>query len=253
MEHQYIESGKKQLYSVYHEPKIGDNDKTGIILCYPLGQEYIRCHKLYVNLAKKLVEHGYHVLRFDYSGTGDSLGSYSSVTVKDCLEDIGIAIKELKELCGVTRVLLMGVRFGATLSIIYSQNNKVDGLILWNPITNGSDYLKEIDKSYKNWLSGSFTKEKRYKEKSLNNFGYLFSSMFVKNIKSIFIDEKYNNINIPTLLIDDSKLFLKEELNNVTFKKAKNKEFWIKGENEREKSMVPVYEVNNIVNWVNQI
>src|SRR5579871_6007661 len=118
MEYQFIKKQTGNLYSVYHAPEALSNNQTGIILCYPYGQEYIRCHKLYVNMANKLAVLGFHVLRFDYYGTGDSSGEFPSITIDGSLGDIDVAINELKESCDISKVILIGVRFGATLSLL---------------------------------------------------------------------------------------------------------------------------------------
>jgi len=250
MEYQYIENGNKKLYSVYYEPQGRDSKEVGIIMCYPIGQEYIRCHKLYVTLAKKIAEHGFHVLRFDYSGTGDSYGEFSSFSIEQAIEDIDLAVKELKEACGLKKIMLVGVRLGATLSLLYSQKAKIDGLILWNPIFDGIQYLKELDYTYEKWLSGSFTKEKRDQEVGLASFGFTYSSNLINQIQSICINKNYFPIEVPILLIDDD---IDNDFNNSTylfFEKSINKEYWLKRVDELNKSMVPIYELNKTIDWL---
>lgn len=249
MECQFIERGAEQLYSVYHEPKLSANNDTGVVLCYPLGQEYIRCHKLYVNLANKLACQGFHVLRFDYLGTGDSSGDFSLVSINSCLEDISVAVNELKEVCRLSKISLTGIRFGATLALLYSQQNMIHKLVLWDPILSGTEYLKEISKDYKEWLSGSFTKEKKKGKNSVISFGFLFSQSLTSEIKTITLSKHDYNIKSPILLIGSTEVSEIKEVGNVTFEKSVSKEFWIKREAERDKSMVPVYELNKILNW----
>src|SRR6187455_302678 len=171
LEYQYLEDGTKKLYSVYHEPE-NPTGNIGVVLCNPIGQEYIRCHKLYVNLANKLSQNGFHALRFDYSGTGDSSGEFNSFTIESGIQEIRLAVHELKESCGLHKVILFGVRLGATLSLFCSQRIKFDGLALWNPILNGNRYLHEITSNYNEWLAGSFTKEKVHENEGLSNYGF---------------------------------------------------------------------------------
>jgi uncharacterized protein len=249
MEFQFIEKGSKQLYSVYHEPEISTKDKTGVVLCYPFGQEYIRCHKLYLNLANKLAASGFHVLRFDYFGTGDSSGEFTAVTIGECLEDIDMAVNELKAACGVSEIILVGVRIGASLSLLYSQNREVEGLVLWNPVIDGNYYLASIKKEYGKWLEGSFTKDKRNNNDNLSIFGFSYSSMLIKGIKGISLSGYYFDSGIPVMLIDDENKFKTKDKANMTFEYAVNREFWLKRKEENEKSFVPVHEINKIVDW----
>jgi uncharacterized protein len=248
MEFQYFERDGKQLYTIYHSPKTFSNDDVGIVLCYPFGQEYIRCHKLYVNLAKKLTLKGYHVLRFDYYGTGDSSGEFESFSIKECLLDIDKVIEEMKETCGISKIILIGLRFGATLSLMYSQKSKVDGIILWNPIFNGSIYLKMIEKEYKKWLQGSFARELKHTKQSIVSFGYVFTPKLTEEIKSISLNVNDLDIDTPILVIDEHNYT--NDLPNIKFENTVNKEFWLKRENESEKTMVPAHEINKILDWI---
>src|SRR5215217_413896 len=73
----YFGSSQKPLYGVYHPPKSQPGRPvrtTGVVLCYPLGQEYMRAHRAFRQLATLLTKSGFPVLRFDYYGTGDSGG-----------------------------------------------------------------------------------------------------------------------------------------------------------------------------------
>lgn len=249
MEHLYIEKKADRLYGVYHEPVAFENENYGVVLCYPFGQEYIRCHKLYVNMANRFAEEGFHTLRFDYSGTGDSSGCLSEInSLSNNVDDIEFAIKELKEACGIKKILLVGVRFGATLSMLYARQNKIDGLIIWNPVMSGKEYLKNISLNYKNWLAGSFAKEKKLKNDDIEIFGFLFNSFLKKEIETTLLTNKDFETEYPILIIDDDKNEL-GELKNVSFDLSVNKEFWIKRETEEGKSMVPNHELNRIINW----
>ena len=70
----------------------------------------MRTHKAARQLAMMLAKAGYHLLRFDYSGTGDSAGAGEDVTIAQWLEDIATAADELKETSGVSRIPFVGLR-----------------------------------------------------------------------------------------------------------------------------------------------
>ena len=61
-------------------------------------------------------------------------------------QDILIAVEELTSLSGATRVTLVGLRLGATLAAQASRDlgKTIDGLVLWDPITDGSAYIQEL-------------------------------------------------------------------------------------------------------------
>ena len=67
----YFGDSEEALYGVYHSPQ-GEHRDEGVVLCAPFGQEAMRTHRALRQLATLLTKRGYHVLRFDYRGTGDS-------------------------------------------------------------------------------------------------------------------------------------------------------------------------------------
>lgn len=141
----FFGSSNAPLLGVYHPAKL-DNDRfQGIVLCYPFGQEYMLVHRAFRQLAKMLSNNGYHVLRFDYRGTGDSAGDLEDMTPDDWTDDIAIAIQELKDMAGLTKVGLIGLRLGALLAAkVASQRTDLSSLVLWDPVINGTDYIDTI-------------------------------------------------------------------------------------------------------------
>jgi len=112
----------------------------GLVLCYPAGHEYIRCHRAFRQLAVRSARAGFVVLRFDYFGCGDSEGEYERARVGDWLGDIGLAMDQVKE--QRSRVSLVGKRLGATLgAIAAAERGGVERMILWDPVVNGQNYL----------------------------------------------------------------------------------------------------------------
>jgi pimeloyl-ACP methyl ester carboxylesterase len=141
----FFGSSRKQLFGVHHPPKAATTRSAGILLCYPFGDEYMRTHKASRQLAMMLAKAGYHLLRFDYFGTGDSAGAGEDATIAQWLEDVATAADELKEASGVTRISLVGLRLGATLAAqAVTSRTDVDDLVLWDPIVAGNGYVEEL-------------------------------------------------------------------------------------------------------------
>lgn len=132
------------LYGVYLPPKATPRN-AGVVLCYPFGQEYMRAHRAYRQLALLLTKKGYHVLRFDYRGTGDSSGAMESVVAQDWVDDVGLAIHELREIASVSSISVIGLRLGALIAgAACAVRDDVDRLILWDPILDGAEYEREL-------------------------------------------------------------------------------------------------------------
>jgi pimeloyl-ACP methyl ester carboxylesterase len=137
----YFGDPERPLYGVYHPPR-GDDSGRAVLLCYPLGAEYMRSHRAFRQLTTFLTRKGMHVLRFDYLGTGDSAGTGVDASLDQWLEDIALAIDELKESAGVDSVAVVGLRFGALLAqAAASTRSDVNHIVLWDPVTDGADFL----------------------------------------------------------------------------------------------------------------
>lgn len=143
---------RTRLFGVYDAPP-GGGRSGGVVLCAPLGHEYIRAHRALRTLAVRLTQAGLHVLRFDYYGTGDSAGSGEDGSLGQWQIDIGTAIDELKDMADVRRVSVIGVRFGATLAALACAARKdVDALVLWDPVMSGRGYVEQLLAIQATWL-----------------------------------------------------------------------------------------------------
>lgn len=101
---------------------------------------------MYRVLATQLQRAGYAVLRFDYSGTGDSLGESADTTVDAWIADVGLAAEQLRGASGAARLAVVGFHFGATLAMLASARGVVRPrhLLAWNPIVDGAAYLRDL-------------------------------------------------------------------------------------------------------------
>lgn len=135
----------RELFGCYHEPAAWPAREQGVVLCYPLGQEYLRSHRACRNLAAQLARAGFPTLRFDYYGTGDSQGASDEASLEQWLADLRLAVAELRARGGVERVILAGLRLGASLALrAAAQTPELAGLVLWEPIVSGPRYLAEL-------------------------------------------------------------------------------------------------------------
>lgn len=135
------------LLGGYHPPRASVARDSSVVLCPPVGQEYMRTHRALRQLANELAAQGHHVLRFDYAGTGDSAGDVRDAPVDDWLADIGRAQAELLEISNATRTTLIGLRLGATLAAeaLACGTATAQQLVLWDPVVRGPDFLANLD------------------------------------------------------------------------------------------------------------
>jgi pimeloyl-ACP methyl ester carboxylesterase len=142
---------ERPLFGFYHPPRPAVNRHQGVVLCSPLGTDQTRSDRTYRHLAEALAAAGFACLRFDPFGTGDSGGDeHTPGLVRGWIDDIGVAIAEVKVRARVDRVSLVGLRLGATLATIHAAaSGDVDSLVLWNPCVSAAAFVKEVTKLHK--------------------------------------------------------------------------------------------------------
>ena len=144
--------------------------------------------KLLVNFARSLVLAGYTVLRFDYTGHGDSDGIFEDSNVETRLLDIGRAVEIIREKTNVDRVGLLGLRLGATFGVLWAEKNDgIDALLLWEPVLNVRKYLLQCLRSNLTSQMSIYRKIKYTREQMIQDLeegrpvnidGYLMSGIF---------------------------------------------------------------------------
>jgi pimeloyl-ACP methyl ester carboxylesterase len=141
----YFGSGEKQLYGCYHAPRTEQSRNCGVVICQPMGHEYIYCHRALRQLATRLADVGFPVLRFDFYGCGDSSGDLDDAGISQWLQDISTSITELRSRTGIRQICLIGVRLGAALSFITAaEEDGITAVVLWDPVVSGNAYIEEI-------------------------------------------------------------------------------------------------------------
>ena len=64
----------RALFTWYHPPPAAVRRRAGIVICPPLGYEYMSSYRALRILAERLAALGFDTLRVDYDGTGNSEG-----------------------------------------------------------------------------------------------------------------------------------------------------------------------------------
>ena len=118
----------------------------GVVLCPPWGFENLSMRKGWRLLAETIAQAGYPCLRFDYPGTGDSLGTATQIeSVAQWIGSIDAAADALRKASGVRRFVFIGQSLGATLAIEAARGRgDIVGLQLIAAIAKGRPYLREL-------------------------------------------------------------------------------------------------------------
>jgi hypothetical protein len=146
-----------ELFGVCRLPafRAQSSPRTGILFCYPIGQEYIRAHWAFRLLSNFLLQKGFPVFKFDYYGTGDSLGDMSDTGIERWVEDVKTAAAEFKKVAGISTISLVALRHGAVIAgKAIEEGLSVKDLVLWDPVVSGATYLAELKRVQKDIVSG---------------------------------------------------------------------------------------------------
>ena len=141
----FFGSSERPLFGLYGPPLAEPAADAGVLLCYPAGQEYMRSHWTFRQLAQRLQRAGLHTFRFDYTGTGDSAGGMEDAGVDVWCEDIRLAAEEFRDTSGIRELGVVGLRLGADLALKASTAGiGASHLVLWDPVVDGNAYLDRL-------------------------------------------------------------------------------------------------------------
>ena len=117
-------------------------------------------HRMYVTLSRVLAGTGRTVVRFDFSGIGDSAPRSDGLTpLMSCLQDIKEALDSLERLRLASRFVLVGLCSGADHAVLYGHTDpRVAGLVLMDPTLPRTaryyfHYILQRLGNLQNWMS----------------------------------------------------------------------------------------------------
>jgi len=132
------------LFGWVHYTKVHISPSRAVVICNPLGVEYMSGHRSIRHLADHLALSGIPALRFDYAFTGDSSGGdFTNSRVESFICDIRSAISAIKAYTGISEIILLGIGIGASFAALASNPGEISNLILWNPTTSGRRFVRE--------------------------------------------------------------------------------------------------------------
>jgi uncharacterized protein len=205
----YFGVSREELYGCYHRPKNLLARSCLVVLCYPIGHEYVSSHRAIYQLAVRLSDVGFHVLRFDYFGCGDSAGVFEDGSLLQWTNDIHSAIAQGQKLSGLKRVCLIGLRIGATLALRAATDCRdLHSIVLWEPIFDGNLYLRELAERHRNYL-GTLRGQKAagFNRPGMPEeiLGFLFTSKLKQDLEMIKADHPRWPVKANLLIISNEE------------------------------------------------
>ncbi len=140
------------LFGMLHRP-VG-TPRLGLVTCHPFAEEKLWSHRVFVSMARALAANGIAVLRFDFTGAGDSGGTTTDASLDVYLQDLAAAVGELeRRIPGLERIGLVGLRLGASVAALLAERAQTDDrlarlrgapLVLWDPVVDGEAHFQEL-------------------------------------------------------------------------------------------------------------
>lgn len=141
----------KTLRGIIHIPEQicshGDNKFPAIVLCHGFIGNKIGLHGIYVKAARFFSQAGFVVLRFDFSGGGDSDGTYDEITINGQINETLAALEVVRNHPKVNplEINLIGLSMGgAVAALTAEQTPKLASLAIWAPVAKMYDDIKGI-------------------------------------------------------------------------------------------------------------
>ena len=104
-----------------------------VVLIHGWAGYRIGPHRMFRHAARRLNEAGFHTLRFDLRGRGDSEGDGPAVGLDEMIADTVAAVEFIKSATGANRLILAGLCSGANVAIgAATLRHDVRELALWS-------------------------------------------------------------------------------------------------------------------------
>lgn len=118
---------------------------VAVVLCQPIGRDARCAYRPLFLFAEALAADGFPVLRYDHLGGGDSMPLEAEVD-RWPLWAAGVerAAAFARAQTGAQRLVLAGLRVGASLAAVAAPSVKPDGLMLLAPLATGRGWVREL-------------------------------------------------------------------------------------------------------------
>jgi len=227
-----------------------------------MGQETIRFHRAYRQLALLLARAGFSVLRFDFYGCGDSGGVFEEGSVAGWLDDVDVACEEIKRKRGVETVCLVGLRLGGTLAMMAGAGRRdLAAMVLWDPVISGARYLDELLALHKDMLRYAhvMAEQKLNGEAPTEILGFPLTEALRGELEQLDLLSMWSGTVSPVLLIEThptmSQGRLRDHLGSMgaqaSLLELPNPNLWVWIE-DFSQVLVPHQLLQSIVSWVSE-
>ena len=192
------------LFGCYHEPSPPARD-CALVLANPLGHEYVQFHRVYRQLAIMLADAGFPVLRFDYTGTGDSSGDYPDWSLDRWGRDLEAAAKEVNRRAVTKNTAVVGLRVGASIALnVAAERKDLDALVLWDPVIRGAAHVEELRAGHSSMVGYAHVLPKAGTDCPPEVLGFAFPDSIAQEISALDLLEVEGDAAKRILVIESN-------------------------------------------------
>lgn len=212
---EFFPSGSRRLYGFLHRPRATGSPlavgPAAVVFVHPFMEERQDAHPYLRSLAAEVAARGLWALRFDLHGCGDSEGEWEDATVASWLDDIRAACDFARAQSGVERVILCGLRFGATLAALADVGAERAPLAMIQPVVKGVTYSMDVLRAYlaaemvltkKAGVTRDALVERLRLGGTVNVFGYHLTAAQFDGIRAIDLTHSLLSYPSPAIVID---------------------------------------------------
>jgi alpha-beta hydrolase superfamily lysophospholipase len=181
-EHVWINSRNKRLSAMLHIPEGFNSGTPLVVCCHGFTGNKVGYNNLTSNIANFLEGNGYSVLRFDFLGSGDSEGEFSTDTiVSGWRQDLSnvLAWVNTNQLFAQSPIILYGHSLGGLVVLSHEDpTNEVAARIVFAPVT-------QPISNFQGTILGAALWSKSLAGETIENFfdkGFTLKSQFVQDL-----------------------------------------------------------------------
>jgi alpha/beta superfamily hydrolase len=135
----------RPVYAVFHPPHGARTRSAVVVHCHTVGVEQLTSYRVEVLGARAAAAAGYPVFRYHARGHGDSAGDLADVTFESLVQDARAAADHARRLSEASRVIWLGVRFGALVAAEAARGRAdTAALALWEPVHDPQEYFRAM-------------------------------------------------------------------------------------------------------------
>jgi uncharacterized protein len=165
-----------------------DTKKPFFIICHGLTGQRMGPAYLFVKLSRHLSSKGYSSARFDFTGSGESDGSFHEMSISSMQEDLQAITLKFKTQFG-RPLIIVGHSFGGMIAALSISSTNPDGLVLISPVGNPGEIVNKQKDLLKQGLNSGGFVEYGPHELNIDGFKSMSSLDPVKHIAQHFKGE----------------------------------------------------------------